>query len=118
MDSSLEWSIELQSYPGVPNDFSVIEGEYGYTINNNVWIWTLDKDTGEILSKYACFDLENWDGNLQRLNSSEIGPCISVLEVVEDPNADSGQRKGALYILTAKDTLVRSQTFAGEVVEY
>ena len=117
-DSSLEWSIELQSYPGVPNDFSVIEGEYGYTINNNVWIWTLDKDTGEILSKYACFDLENWDGNLSTIELiPEIGPCISVLEVVEDYNADSGQRKGALYILTAKDTLVRSQTFAGEVVE-
>ena len=117
-NSSLEWSVELQSYPGIPDEFSMIEGEYGYTINNNLWIWTLDKETGEILSKYACFDLENWDGNLSTIELiPEIGPCISVLEVVEDANAGQGERKGALYILTAKDTIVRSQTFAQEVVE-
>ena len=54
-DASLAWVIELESYPGVPDQFAVIEGDYGYTVNNNAWIWTLDKDSGEILSKYAMF---------------------------------------------------------------
>ena len=117
-NSSHNWSIELQSYPGIPNQFSIIEGEYGYTINNDVWIWTLDKETGEVLSKYACFDLENWDGNLSTVEIiSEIGACVSVLEVIDHPNASPGERKGSLYILTGKNTVVRSQTFSGETVE-
>ena len=117
-NSSHNWTTELQSYPGIPNQFSMIEGDYGYTINNNVWIWTLDKETGEVLTKYACFDLENWDGNLSTIEIiPEIGPCESVLEVIDDANASPGERKGALYILTGKNTVVRSQTFSEETVE-
>jgi len=118
MNSTLEWSLELQAFPGVPNQFAISEGEYGYTINNDKWIWTLDKDSGEILSKYACFDLENWDGNIT--NSTEIiaiGPCISALEVIENPDAEVGQSKGALYITTAKNTVVRSEIFTDSYVE-
>ena len=36
MQTVLLWNVELQSYPGIPNEFSMIEGKYGYTINNNV----------------------------------------------------------------------------------
>jgi len=117
-NASLGWAIELDSYPGVPDQFSVIEGDYGYTVNNNAWIWTLDKDSGEILSKYACFELEEWNGSLVNATEiPEIGPCVSALEVVEDAEADTGQRKGALYILTGKNTIVRSETFANSLVD-
>ena len=117
-NASLGWAIELDSYPGVPDQFSVIEGDYGYTVNNNAWIWTLDKDSGEILSKYACFELEEWNGTLVNATEiPEIGPCVSALEVVEDAEADTGQRKGALYILTGKNTIVRSETFANSLVD-
>ena len=77
----------------------------------------MDKDSGEILSKYACFDLENWDGNIT--NSTEIiaiGPCITALEVIENPDAEIGKSKGALYITTAKNTVVRSEIFAESYV--
>ena len=77
----------------------------------------MDKESGEILSKYACFDLENWDGNIT--NSTEIisiGPCITALEVIENPDAEIGQSKGALYITTAKNTVVRSEIFAESYV--
>ena len=93
MDSTLVWSLELK-HSRRPNQFAVSEGEFGYTINNDKWIWTLDKDSGEILSKYACFDLENWDGNIT--NSTEIiaiGPCITALEVIENPDAEIGNPK-------------------------
>ena len=117
-DASLAWAIELESYPGVPDQFAVIEGDYGYTVNNNAWIWTLDKDSGEILSKYACFEFEEWDGTLVNATEiAEVGPCVSALEVIEDAEADTGQRKGALYILTAQNTIVRSETFANSFVE-
>ena len=117
-NTSLEWSLELDSFPGVPSEFAVTEGEYGYTINNNKWIWTLDKDTGEILSKYACFDLENWNGSLTDATMIvSIGPCVSALEVIEDPNADTDESKGGLYILTAKSTIVRSEIFADAYVQ-
>ena len=86
-------------------------------MNNNAWIWTLDKMTGEVLSKYACFDIEEWNGT--RDDSSEIssiGSCVSALEVIEDSDADQGQQKGALYITTGGSTIVRSATFADSFV--
>ena len=117
-NATSQWSVELDSYPGVPDQFAVIEGDYGYTVNNNAWIWTLDKDSGEILSKYACFEFENWDGTLVNATEiAEIGPCVSALEVIEDAEAETGQRKGALYILTATNTIVRSETFANSFIE-
>ena len=76
----------VEAFPGVPNQFAVSEGEFGYTINNDKWIWTLDKESGEILSKYACFDLENWDGNIT--NSTEIiaiGPVLLPLRLLKIP---------------------------------
>ena len=117
-NATSQWSVELDSYPGVPDQFAVIEGDYGYTVNNNAWIWTLDKDSGEILSKYACFEFENWDGTMVNATEiAEIGPCVSALEVIEDAEAETGQRKGALYILTATNTIVRSETFANSFIE-
>ena len=117
-NATSQWSVELDSYPGIPDQFAVIEGDYGYTVNNNAWIWTLDKDSGEILSKYACFEFENWDGTLVNATEiAEIGPCVSALEVIEDAEAETGQRKGALYILTATNTIVRSETFANSFIE-
>ena len=118
VNMSLEWSIELDTFPGTPEQFAVTEGDYGYTVNNNAWIWTLDKEDGSILSKYACFDFENWNGTL--VNATEIiaiGPCVSALEVIEDPDAEPGQRKGALYIVSAKNAIVRSETFADTIIE-
>ena len=118
VNTSLEWSIELNSFPGTVENFAVTEGDYGYTINNNAWIWTLDKENGSILSKYACFNFENWNGTF--VNATEIvaiGPCISALEVIEDADAEPGQRKGALYIVSAKNTIVRSETFADTFIE-
>ncbi len=118
VNTSLEWSVELESFPGSPNEFSVMEGEYGYTVNNNAWIWTLSKDTGEVLSKYACFDLEKWNGSISSYDEIfEIGPCLAALEVIEDSDAAAGERKGALYVITPKDTIVRLQTFANELVD-
>jgi len=117
-NSSLAWSVQLQSFPGIPDQFAVTEGEYGLTVNNNAWIWTLDKETGSVLSKYACFQLEGWNGTF--LNATEdpsIGACVSALEVIESPNAEEGQAKGALYITTAGNTLVRTATFADSFVE-
>ena len=32
MNSSLLWSLELEASPGIPNEFSISEGEFGYTI--------------------------------------------------------------------------------------
>ena len=117
-NATSQWSVELDSYPGIPDQFAVIEGDYGYTVNNNAWIWTLDKDSGEILSKYACFEFENWDGTMVNATEiAEIGPCVSALEVIEDAEAETGQRKGALYILTATNTIVRSETFANSFIE-
>ena len=118
VNTSLEWSIELNSFPGSSEDFAVTEGDYGYTINNNAWIWTLDKENGSILSKYACFNFENWNGTF--VNATEImaiGPCISALEVIEDADAEPGQRKGALYIVSAKNTIVRTETFVDTFIE-
>ena len=95
-NATSQWSVELDSYPGIPDQFAVIEGDYGYTVNNNAWIWTIDKDSGEILSKYACFEFENWDGTMVNATEiAEIGPCVSALEVIEDAEAETGQRKGA-----------------------
>lgn len=118
IDSSLNWTIELNAFPGVPNQFAITEGEYGFTVNNNAWIWTLDKSTGTVLSKYACFELEDWNGTF--VNATEdpsIGACVTALEVIEDPDADVGQAKGALYITTAANTIVRTATFADSFVD-
>ena len=59
VNSSLEWTVNLESFPGTPDQFAVIEGDYGYTVNNNAWIWTLDKMTGEVLSNTHVLTLKN-----------------------------------------------------------
>ena len=88
-NTSLEWGpIELDSFPGSPDIFSVTEGEYGYTINNDLWIWTLNKETGEVMSKYSCFDVEAWDGTQNLTFNKEDATCVSTLETVDNPNAD------------------------------
>ena len=117
LNTSLEWSTSLESFPGSPDIFAVAEGEFGYTVNNDAWIWTLNKEDGSVMSKYACFDVEDWNGTLQLSLNQDIGPCVSALEVIEDPNAETGELKGAVYVLTSKNTIVRLNTFEGELVE-
>ena len=113
VDTSLEWSMEFDSYPGTPDQFGVSEGIFGYTINNNKWIWTLDKDTGEILSKYACFEYDGWNGTaVDSTPMMSLDSCVSVLEVIENPDAETNQSKGALYVLTSGNTIVRQEIFA------
>ena len=113
-NTSLEWGpIELDSFPGSPDIFSVTEGEYGYTINNDLWIWTLNKETGEVMSKFSCFDVEAWDGTQNLTFNKEDATCVSTLETVDNPNADVGEARGSLYVLTTENTLLRYVTFEG-----
>ncbi|MBT4066467.1 MAG: hypothetical protein HOE76_04545 [Euryarchaeota archaeon] len=110
-DTSLEWSLELNSIPGDPT-FNVIEGTYAYTVTNGAWIWSFDKDSGEILSKYACFDDSEWDGTVDNITTNpEINGCIAALEVVENPVGDLNESKGAIYIITPGNELLRRNTF-------
>ena len=117
LNTSLEWSTLLDSFPGSPDIFAVAEGEFGYTVNNDAWVWTLNKDNGSVMSKYACFNVEDWNGTLEVPLNQDLGPCVSALEVIEDSNAEIGEQKGALYVLTSKNTIVRLNTFEGELVE-
>ena len=110
---SLEWSKELDSYPGAPI-FTVTEGIYGITVTNGAWIWSFDKEDGDILSKYACFELDGWDNTLENLSViPEIIECVTALEIVENANGDFGEAKGALYITTPENKIVRRNTFHG-----
>ena len=116
-DTALEWSHELEPFPGTPN-FRSMEGDYAYTITNDAWIWSLDKDSGSVLSKYACFDLENWNGTWENASEDlQIRGCLTALEVIEDPNAEPGEKKGALYITNGGNELIRRNTFQDVWVE-
>ena len=117
LNTSLEWSTSLESFPGSPDIFAVAEGEFGYTVNNDAWVWTLNKEDGAVMSKYACFEVEDWNGTLEVPLNQDLGPCVSALEVIEDPDAEIGELKGAVYVLTSKNTIVRLNTFEGELVE-
>jgi presenilin-like A22 family membrane protease len=119
-DTSLEWQHEINSFPGMPL-ITVMEGDYAYTATNGAWIWSFDKENGDILSHYACFGTAD-GGNASTWNESleDMGPilnleggCGTALEVIEYPNADFGQAKGALYITTGGNELVRLNTFNG-----
>ncbi len=117
LNTSLEWNVELPSYPGSPDIFAITEGEFGYTVNNDAWIWTLNKEDGSVMSKYACFDVEEWDGTLEFTLDPSVGPCFSALEIIEDENAENNEQKGAVYILTSRNTIVRTNTFADVLAE-
>jgi len=117
LNTSLEWNTSLNSFPGSPDFFSVSEGEFGFTVNNDAWIWTLNKEDGSVMSKYSCFDVTQWNGTFEIPLNQDLGPCVSALEVIEDPDADPGQLKGAVYVLTSKNTIVRLNTFEGEFVQ-
>ena len=109
--SSVEWQHELDSFPGQPS-VNVMEGEYAYTATNGMWIWSFDKDSGEILSKYACFEADDWNGTSQDIREDrDIMGCITALEVVEEPDGETGTAKGALYITNGASQLIRMNTF-------
>lgn len=109
--SSVEWQHELDAFPGQPT-INVMEGEYAYTATNGMWIWSFDKDSGEILSKYACFEADDWNGTSEDIREDrDIMGCITALEVVEEPDGDTGTAKGALYITNAANQLIRMNTF-------
>lgn len=109
--SSVEWQHELDAFPGQPT-INVMEGEYAYTATNGMWIWSFDKDSGEILSKYACFEADDWNGTSEDIREDrDIMGCITALEVVEEPDGETGSAKGALYITNGASQLIRMNTF-------
>tara|TARA_B110001452_G_scaffold266947_1_gene275164 strand:- start:164 stop:2413 length:2250 start_codon:yes stop_codon:yes gene_type:complete len=113
-NTSLEWQHEINSFPGPPM-ITVMEGNYAYTATNGYWIWSFDKTNGDILSKYACFQAADWNESEDdvRLIQGLEGSCVTALEVIEYPDADFEQVKGALYITTGANELVRMNTFNG-----
>ncbi|HIF45415.1 MAG TPA: hypothetical protein EYQ73_01275 [Candidatus Poseidoniales archaeon] len=113
-DSEAIWSTEIHAFPGEPTA-TMIEGEYGYTFTNAAYAWTLDKESGELLSKYACYDEVIWDnGDFTVMPFMNLqGHCSSVLEVIEHETGDLNDDKGALYIMTIGNELVRRNTFHG-----
>jgi presenilin-like A22 family membrane protease len=112
-DTSLEWQHNLDAFPGTPM-ITVMEGEYAYTATNGKWVWSFDKENGDILSKYACFAIDGWDGTADGLQYDSNRPdCITALEVVENPTGDANSTKGALYITTGGNEIVRQNTFHG-----
>ena len=113
-DTTLDWSVEVNAMPGQPNVI-VMEGDYAYTATNGIWIWSFDKETGDTLSRYACFDEENWDGTDESLTPiAQYESCFAAVEVVENPVGGDGDQKGALYILTGGSELIRTNTLHGE----
>ena len=112
-NTSLDWSFEINSFPGDPT-INVVEGEYSYTATNGAWIWSFDKNTGTVLDRYACFDEQNWNGTLEDIKPlPELDGCLTALEVVEYPEGDFEDPKGALYITSGGSELVRRNTFHG-----
>jgi len=113
-NTSLEWQHQINSFPGPPM-ITVMEGDYAYTATNGMWIWSFDKTNGDILSKYSCFKSSDWnesEDDIRPVQGLE-GGCVTALEVIEEPNADFGQAKGAVYITTGGNELVRLNTFNG-----
>jgi presenilin-like A22 family membrane protease len=108
------WSTEVHTFPGEP-DATMIEGEYGYTFSNGAYAWTLDKESGALLSKYACYDEVIWadDSFTVKPFMNLQGHCSSSLEVVEHSTGELNDDKGALYIMTIGNQLVRRNTFHG-----
>jgi presenilin-like A22 family membrane protease len=113
------WSAELDAWPGDPTSV-ITENLMGYTVTNGAYIWTLDKDDGEVISKYHCFDglpntVANDEGDVYTENYTLLvdGGCSAAFEVIEEPEGDIGQAMGALYIVTQESSLVRKNTFHG-----
>lgn len=113
------WSTTLDAWPGDPTSV-ITEGLMGYTVTNGAFIWTLDKVSGEIISTYQCFEGEpntyvNNDGDLITENFTMVIPdgCSAAFEVIEEPEGEHEQAKGALYVVTQKNSLVRQNTFHG-----
>ena len=119
---NISWEQTLDVWPGEP-EVNVVEGEYAYTVNNAAWVWSLDKQSGEVLSKYQCFESAeggnetNPDGSIVDTNvtiySNLQGLCGYVLEVIEHPTGELNDPKGAIYIITQVDEFVRYNTFHG-----
>ena len=107
------WSKSLMTFPALPNGINIIEGVDWYTVTDAAHIWSLDKNTGEIISEYACYPVD--DVNEQGYPNSPLdhldGGCVAALEVVEEPDGEENQLKGGLYILTHGGELVRRNTF-------
>ena len=113
------WSTNLSAFPGDPT-FNVMEGIYSYTITNGAWVWSIDKDSGEVLERYACFDDEDWNGTLDDLRPDPhiISSCTAALEIIEheEPSSidpENPPAKGALYIINTGGELIRENTYYG-----
>ncbi len=113
------WSTSLSAFPGDPT-FNVMEGTYSYTITNGAWVWSMDKDSGEVLERYACFDNEGWNGTLDDLRPDPhiISSCTAALEIIEheEPSSidpENPPAKGALYIINTGGELIRENTYYG-----
>ena len=117
LESAWAEPVELDAFPGEPT-FNVIEGIYSYTITNGVWIWSLDKETGDVLDRYSCFKDENWTGDLNDIQPHPqiLTTCTAALEVIEyeEPsNINNFPAKGALYVINTGGELIRLNTFYG-----
>ena len=113
------WSVTLSAFPGDPT-FNVMEGTYAYTITNGAWVWSIDKDSGEVLQRYACFDEEDWNGTLEGLVPDQhiISACTAAVEIIEhdEPSSidiEDPPEKGALYIINTGGELIRKNTYYG-----
>ncbi|CAI8162578.1 MAG: Uncharacterised protein [Methanobacteriota archaeon] len=106
----IAWNVTLHTWPAEPFVF-VTEGDYGYTVSNAAWIWTLDKETGEVLTQYQCFESAegNNSGDTNVIPIDELpGLCGAVVEVVENADGQPGEKKGAVYIISANEFIRRS----------
>ena len=110
------WEQTLDVWPGEPL-LNVVEGEYAYTVTNAAWAWSLDKQTGEVLSKYQCFEsATGGNGTNETIVITYYnlqGVCGYVLEVIDHPTGELNDDKGSIYIITKTDEFARYATFHG-----
>ena len=93
------WNNEHTVEPGIETT-RVIENEYGLTMANFAYVWTVDPDTGEQIGPdYHCFDYQSYiDEGINGTNGHEDldSGCLSAI-----------QRSDSFYILGSNNDLVR-----------
>ena len=107
----------LDAFPGEPH-FNVVEGIYSYTITNGAWVWSIDKDSGEVLSRYACFDDSEYNGSWATVQphdqiDSACAFALEVIEYEEPSDISNNPAKGAIYVINLGGEFVRLTTFYG-----
>jgi presenilin-like A22 family membrane protease len=100
------WNNEHMVEPGIETT-RVIENEYGLTMANLAYVWTVDPDTGEqIGSDYHCFDYQSFVDNPNGTQEHEDlrgGGCLYAT-----------QRSDSFYILGPNNDLVRMNIIDAE----